>query len=132
MEVYEFLLRQAELYGVRVIEHSSRFSGYTVNDKLIHISAVDEDDKELTLAHELGHHIDITCLSPKHVQYCSDMLNLFMFWGDDKARRSVIVRERKAWDNARVLLKLAGFMDWRWFNKTRCECLSSFERYRPQ
>jgi Zn-dependent peptidase ImmA (M78 family) len=73
-------------------------------------------DRILTLAHELGHHLDYVTNTEAYVAGCFHQDQYYY-------------RERVAWDNARKLLEQCGFWRWKIYSKSRKNSLSVYKYY---
>jgi len=126
MEVFEFLLKQAELFGLAVEQNSNRPTGYCPSRKKIYLENFPADMLVCVFAHELGHHMDLGSMSKLRKRHNDLALMLYLKFNLTEYKSQVVRREVVAWNNGRVLLALAGFKNWKVFNITRRAGLSSY------
>jgi hypothetical protein len=126
MSPYEFLLKQAELMGVKV-EGDAFFSSYNSKTRIVYLNGGQAQKlKVIEFAHELGHHVDLTCLSEWRRKYSIKMASMFATIIAPEAKVLMIIRERRAWECGRMLLKLAGFTDWKAFNREKRSAMKTY------
>ena len=126
--VFDALLSQAKLFGIGVVQ-GHYYSEYNPHTNLIYLGPEIPECPELLLAHELGHYMDLSCMSEKHREYSNKAVGLLLDYGDLGVKQFIIRREINAWNNGRTLLKIFGFTNWSLFRKEKKRAVKSYMEF---